>query len=113
MLADIFELDGWDTHFLGANMPKPGIIKLITDIHADVLAISATITANVPHVAELIAAVRATPECQSIKIVVGGYPFRLSQNLWQTVGADGFAADADSACSTINELVATETKART
>ena len=61
MLADIFELDGWDTHFLGANMPKSGIIKLITDIGADVLAISATITANVPHVAELIAAVRAGP----------------------------------------------------
>jgi methanogenic corrinoid protein MtbC1 len=30
-------------------------------------------------------------------VLVGGYPFNREQELWRTVGADGFAADADAA----------------
>jgi methanogenic corrinoid protein MtbC1 len=41
----------------------------------------------------------------SIRIVVGGAPFRLDKNLWQTVGADADGKNASSIIRTIEGLV--------
>ena len=37
-------------------------------------------------------------------ILVGGYPFLLSPDLWRRVGADGFASDAQQAVQVANAL---------
>lgn len=105
MVADLFELDGWDTHYLGANVPIPGVVQTVLDRRADVLAVSATITANVRHVAEVIAAVRAAPAAAGVRVLVGGYPFLVAGDLWRRIGADGCAADARAAVALANELV--------
>jgi len=105
MVADFFEMEGWDTYYLGANMPAAGIIKALNERKAHVLGISATITFHIREVAELIALVRASEDCQDVIILVGGYPFLVSENLWKTVGADGFGANAQQAIDVANALV--------
>ena len=40
------------------------------------------------------------------RILVGGYPFNLSPTLWQHVGADGYAPDADGAITEAERLLA-------
>jgi MerR family transcriptional regulator, light-induced transcriptional regulator len=105
MVADLFELTGWDTHYLGANVPVQGVVQTVLDRRADVLAVSTTITANLHHVEELIAAVRAVPAAAAPKVLVGGYPFLIAGDLWRRVGADGFAADAREAVTVANKLV--------
>lgn len=102
MVADFFEMAGWDTYYLGANTPARSIVRAVEERGASVLAISATITAHVGAVADLIAAVRADladrPQGnQPLRILVGGYPFNLVPDLWRTVGADAFAASAADA----------------
>jgi MerR family transcriptional regulator, light-induced transcriptional regulator len=77
----------------------------VLDRGADVLAVSTTITANLHHVEELIAAVRAVPAAAVPKVLVGGYPFLVAGDLWRRVGADGFAADAREAVTVANKLV--------
>ena len=103
MVADFFEMDGWDTFYLGANTPATSIIRFLKETPADVLAISATLTLHVSQVARLISQIR--PESE-IRIMVGGYPFNISSDLWREVGADGYAPSADSALLTAAKLVA-------
>lgn len=96
MVADFFEMEGWDTYFLGANTPTEAILRTL-ELRADVLAISATMTFHIRHVAELIERVCATTLPQKPKLLVGGYPFNVSPNLWRAVKADGYARDAQQA----------------
>ncbi len=108
MVADFFEMEGWDTYYLGANTPAGSILHTIEERQADLLAISATMTFHVSVVAELINRVRAAESGQQLKILVGGYPFNISAGLWQQLDADGTARNAQDAVSLANQLVAME-----
>jgi MerR family transcriptional regulator, light-induced transcriptional regulator len=109
MVADFFEMEGWDTYFLGANTPVPAVLAAIRERSADVLAISATMTFHVDKVASLIEAVRQAGLDQGTKMIVGGYPFNISAELWRSVGADGYARDARQALQLAENLVAART----
>jgi methanogenic corrinoid protein MtbC1 len=103
MVADFFEMDGWDTIYLGANMPMEGIIQAIKEQKTDVLALSTTMTFHLSQIAELITQTRlSAPE---IKILVGGYPFNSSPTLWQHFGADGYGGNAEQAIEVANRLI--------
>ncbi len=102
MVADIFELEGWDSYYLGANTPQSGIIKTIEEIKPHIVAISVTMTFNLGSASELIEKIRSS--APNVKIMLGGYPFTVAPNLWSGMGADGFGADAVSAVNTANEL---------
>lgn len=104
MVADFFEMDGWDTYFMGANTPLTSIVRTIEERRADVLAISATMTFHVRGVHELIAAVRDTNGGRRLPILVGGYPFNIAPQLWRTVGADGYAPNAQEALGVAHKL---------
>jgi MerR family transcriptional regulator, light-induced transcriptional regulator len=106
MVADFFEMEGWDTYFLGANTPPEGILRALVDRDAQMLAISATMTFHVEKVTELISLVRQEGLDARVKIMVGGYPFNLSSNLWKVVGADAYAHDAQQAIRMAEELLA-------
>ncbi|MEZ5670890.1 MAG: cobalamin-dependent protein [Thiotrichaceae bacterium] len=105
MVADFFEMEGWDTYYLGANTPTISILQELRERSADLLAISVTMTFHVRAAEALIAAVRADPECKNVKIMVGGYPFNLEPELWRQVGADGYSGDAQQAIDISNQLV--------
>ena len=106
MVADFFEMRGWDTHYVGANTPIKDIIETVALTRANVLALSATMGFHIPEVAEVIAALRADERTVNTKVIVGGYPFILAPNLWQRVGADGSAPDASAALDLAERLVA-------
>jgi len=102
MVTDFFELEGWDTYYLGANMPAAGVADAVTAHAADVLAISVTLTPHMGKAVEMIEVVRR--QQRSTRIMVGGYPFNIAHNLWREVGADGYAADAAAAVALGNQL---------
>ncbi len=105
MVSDFFEMEGWDTYYLGANTPTQSILQTVVERKADVLAVSATMTFNINVVAEIIAAMRADSTTTGLKIIVGGYPFNASQGLWREIGADACASDALEAVALANRLV--------
>jgi len=107
MVTDFFEMSGWDTYYLGANMPIEGVIKYIIDIKPQCLAISATMTFHVSQVEEMIQLIRSAPGVSpDLKILVGGYPFKVADGLWKQVGADGFARNATDAIELAEKLIA-------
>lgn len=59
MLSDLFELDGWNTYYVGASMPAGAIVHALIEQQAQILAISVTIATHFPNVEALITKVRA------------------------------------------------------
>jgi methanogenic corrinoid protein MtbC1 len=108
MVADFFEMDGWDTYYLGANTPAESVVDAIIEREATLIAVSATMTFHIRDVTSMIAQIRASRAGSKTKILVGGYPFNLSPDLWHRVGADGHALDAEAAVALANRLTADE-----
>jgi methanogenic corrinoid protein MtbC1 len=106
MVADFFEMEGWDTFYVGANAPTASVVQTVVERGADVLAVSATITSHVRALRELVAAVRANERARGVKILAGGYPFNVAPGLWREVGADASASDAAGAVETAARLLA-------
>ncbi|EFO81374.1 cobalamin B12-binding domain protein [Oscillochloris trichoides DG-6] len=94
ILADILELNGWDTYYTGANTPSDTIIDLLAQTKAQVICISTTLPTSLVAVAELIAHIRAAHLEPKPTILVGGQAYLAEPTLWQHVGADWFASSA-------------------
>jgi len=105
MVSDFFEMEGWDTYFLGANMPVESVISTIQELEPDLLAISTSMTFHISRTREFIAQIRDALGDRSIPILVGGRPFNVAPDLWRQVKADGYAADAEHALKTVDELL--------
>jgi methanogenic corrinoid protein MtbC1 len=108
MVADFFEMEGWNTFYLGANTPSVAVVQTIVERRAQVLGVSATMSFHVRAVADLIRQVRAEPRCRGVKILAGGYPFLIAPELWRKIDADGCAHDAQAAVALASKLVAGE-----
>lgn len=104
MVADFFEMHGWDTYFLGANTPPESILKTAQERNADILGLSVTMTFHIETARSIIETLRQKPNNKT-RVWVGGYPFNLSPQLWQKIGADGYAPDAESALQLSQGLI--------
>ena len=105
MVCDFFEMDGWDTYYLGANMPDNQLQEALKEFKSDILALSVTLPSHVSKAGLLIKKIKENSELSNLKIMVGGYPFLMNPELWQKIGADGFASNANQAVKLANELV--------
>ena len=74
MVADTFELNGWDGHFVGANTPTPELLKKIHEISPDVIGLSLSIYFNLPSLEKMIDDIRV--EFPETPIWIGGQAFR-------------------------------------
>ncbi|MBN2728664.1 MAG: cobalamin-dependent protein [Bacteroidales bacterium] len=104
MVADFFEMDGWDTYFMGANTPLPSIISAIKENDAKVLALSVAIPYHLSTLNDYIASVREELN-GSVKILIGGYAINALGESRNKINADGYAADAESAIKLANSFI--------
>lgn len=102
MVCDYMENCGWDTYYLGANMPENSIIQMINEKKPDIIAISCTMTLNIFKVKNLIREIRKVNE--ATPIIVGGYPFNLDKHLWKNVNADAYSSDFEGAYTISEKL---------
>ena len=103
IITDLLELTGWQTWYLGANVPPANAVQFCAEQKADVLLVSATLPPHLPAVAEVIRQFRARPELAEARVIVGGRAFRNAPGLWRTIGADGTAAGVDECLALLNE----------
>jgi len=75
MVADTFELCGWDSYFLGANTPDEDLLDMIEQKHPDVLGLSLSIYFNIKELVSVVEKVRT--QFPGLDIMVGGQAFRL------------------------------------
>jgi len=105
MVSDFFEMDGWDTYYMGSNMPDHHLLQAIREHQADLLAISVTLPLHIGKVEQLVEKIRGQSEFDNLKIMTGGYPFAMVPDLWKRIGADASAQTARQAVAKANELV--------
>ena len=108
IVADLFEMGGWSTIYLGANAPAVSIANTIVSSKAQVLAISTTMTQHLFGVAEVIRTIRSHRGCEHVKVLVGGYPFNVDPFLWKRVGADADAFNGLEAVHIADRLIISE-----
>lgn len=105
MVSDLLELDGWDTIYLGASLPREAVLALVRERVPDLLALSATLPRGVREVSRLVEALRADPRTRAVPVLVGGPPFTREPRLFERVGADATAKDAGEAVEVAARLV--------
>lgn len=105
MVADLLEENGWDTHYLGANLSVDEIIKLVDQLKPTVIGLSASTTINISSVELVIREITRHFGKDRAYIIVGGYPFNLVPDLWKSIGADGYSKDAREAVALCNRLM--------
>ncbi len=105
MVADIFEMNGWDARYLGANVPLKDIIKYAEMFEPDIIALSVTMSYHIFNLRETVNALKANELTKKIKIIVGGIPFNNNQDLYKKIGADGYAKNAVEGVIAANELL--------
>ena len=74
IVADILELNGWDSYFLGANTPVQDLVQYIDKTQPEMLGMSLSIYFNMPALVETMVEVRAS--FPRLDIIVGGQAFR-------------------------------------
>lgn len=104
MVADLFELAGWTTMFLGADTPEHSIADTVAVEKPHILAISTTMAVNLHKTESLIKTIKSQTVGR-IGIMVGGYAFTSNPDIWKQVGADGFASDAEQALAVARALL--------
>ena len=105
MVADFFEMNGWDTYYLGANSPTDSILYSIEENKADLVGLSIAIPYQIGLLKSTIERIREKYS-GSVKILIGGYALQgIGQN-WQEFNADGYAEDAQKAVDYADKLMA-------
>jgi methanogenic corrinoid protein MtbC1 len=74
MINDIFELNGWNTYFLGANTPTKELISFAKTMQPDMIALSLSLSFNLPVLEKII--LRIKNEFPEQVILIGGQAFR-------------------------------------
>ena len=105
MVADFFELDGWDGIYIGANTPTNALVDLVCRESPDLVALGITMTYHLGTASKVIERLRGDERCSDVKILVGGRVFQQHDDLWRSLGADAHAGDAAAAVTIGNELV--------
>ncbi|MFO8001407.1 MAG: cobalamin B12-binding domain-containing protein [Marinilabilia sp.] len=74
MVADVFEMNGWNAFFLGANTPVKELVSFIYDVRPEILALSMSIYFHLPVLEKMLAEVKSS--FPGLSVLVGGQAFR-------------------------------------
>jgi MerR family transcriptional regulator, light-induced transcriptional regulator len=74
MIADIFEMNGWDGYFIGSNTPIAELIRFLESHNPDLIGLSLSIYFNMPELKSTVAQIRQ--RFPNMPILVGGQAFR-------------------------------------
>lgn len=105
MVADFFEMAGWDGLYIGANTPAAALVDLVCRERPNLVALGITMTYHLGTARDLVERLRSDSRCADVKVIVGGYVFHERPDLWRSVGADGAATDAAAAVALGNTLI--------
>lgn len=104
LVAMMLEGAAFEVIDLGTDVPPERFVEAIKTNGAQIVAISALLTTTMNNMKGVIQAICAAGLRKNVKIIVGGAP--LSAEFAQSIGADGYSADASKAVSLAKNLIA-------
>ena len=104
LVALMLEGNGFEVVDLGADVAPEKFVEAIREHKPQIVAMSALVTTTMPAMGKTIEAIAAAGLRDQVKVMVGGAP--LSQAYSDSIGADGYSADANSAVTLAKKLAA-------
>ncbi|WP_291322780.1 cobalamin-dependent protein [Desulfonatronospira sp.] len=74
MVADIFEINGWDGYFLGANTPVQDLLGIVRNKQPEIVALSMSLFFNIDYLHNILQQLES--ELPGQQVIVGGQAFR-------------------------------------
>ncbi len=74
MVADIFEMNGWDGYFIGSNTPIDELIRFLESKEPDLIGLSLSIYYNLPELKNTVGKIHQ--HFPDLPVMVGGQAFR-------------------------------------
>jgi 5-methyltetrahydrofolate--homocysteine methyltransferase len=96
--------EGYEVIDLGIDVPKESFLKTIRKENPAVVGISALLTTTMAYMREVIETLEHSGMRKKIKVIIGGAP--ITQTFADEIKADGYAPDAESAVSLVEQLLA-------
>lgn len=97
MVADAFQLAGWDVQYLGANVPTSALIQQVTQYKPDLLGLSVSFAQQLRVVREIMARLTQVQGTARPAVILGGLAINQFSRLAGELGADAWSPDAHSA----------------
>lgn len=103
LVGMMVESIGYKVIDLGVNVEFQKFLSAVKEHKPQILALSALLTTTMPAMQDTIKFLAKEGVRDKVKIIVGGAP--VSQEFADTIGADGYAADAASATELVDRLI--------
>lgn len=103
LVASMLEGCGFEVINLGTNVSSQKFIDAVKEHKAQILGMSALLTTTMAYMKEVIDALKEVGLRDQVKVMVGGAP--LSESFAESIGADGFSSNANSAVALARSLV--------
>lgn len=94
MVSDAFDLAGWDTQYLGPNLPLRDLLSQINACRPEIVGLSASLALHIDMLRRSIDAIRAEFGGAAPLIMVGGLASNQGVELCRTLRADHWASSA-------------------
>ncbi|MHB1376713.1 MAG: corrinoid protein [Candidatus Humimicrobiaceae bacterium] len=103
LVAMMLEGAGFSVVDVGVDIPAEKYVEAAKENKAQIVGLSALLTTTMPSMKEIIEALRKNPDTKNVKVIIGGAP--VTQEYADSIGADGYAADASSAVDISEKLL--------
>jgi methylmalonyl-CoA mutase cobalamin-binding domain/chain len=103
LVAKQLELAGFEVHQMGVNVPTMSFIDKAQEVDADIIGLSAFLVTTIPNCEDVINYLRDMGLRDRFKVIIGGA--ETTQETADSLGADGWAANAVEAVTLCQDLV--------
>lgn len=94
LVADAFEIAGWEASYLGANVPTRDLVAFADWQKPALIALSVSTATQIAALREALTALRGELGSRCPPLLVGGLAVNALPDLWRRLGADEWRADA-------------------
>jgi methanogenic corrinoid protein MtbC1 len=94
MVADAFEVQGWEVMYLGANVPTRALVDMVVSECPDLLGLSVSFAQQLVEVRDVMAQLNACMHDARPPVIVGGLVINRFKPLVNMVGVDAHAGSA-------------------
>ncbi len=103
LVATMLSAAGFQVHDLGVDVPASQFVQQVQETGANVVGLSALLTTTMRNQEAVIEALAEAGLRERVKVVIGGAP--TSPDWAQTIGADGYAENANEAVEVVRQLI--------
>jgi corrinoid protein of di/trimethylamine methyltransferase len=103
LVATMLGAAGFQVHDLGVDVPVERFVEQVKATNANVVGLSALLTTTMRNQEAVIEALKKAGLREGVKVVIGGAP--ASPEWAETIGADGYAENANEAVGVVRQLL--------